>query len=53
MYVDAEILPLLVSGLTASLALDEVGQISKGDTVLGKPLTVRYVVSKVLFAEAV
>lgn len=30
----AEYTPLIVSGLTASIALDEVGQIKKGETVL-------------------
>jgi len=33
-FVDASILPLLVSGLTASIALEQTGQIVKGETVL-------------------
>jgi len=30
----AEALPLLVSGLTASIALEQVGEIREGETVL-------------------
>lgn len=29
-----EILPLMVSGLTAAISLDEVGQMKAGETVL-------------------
>ena len=35
LWCKTEILPLLVSGLTASIALEETGQIRKGETVLG------------------